>query len=185
MSLEHCNPRASNKKKNVKRRRKMPNADTGFSFVSNHHLKASNFFFLKLQLNYRLWIVVRKCGGNFKWTNHLYNFSWTNHLHNFSCAFIINVPHEHLWWVWFNLLKLSFLKKWNFQKVLYEIGFFVKVEYLIKTIKKYFLKKLSVWLVFIKVMVWVVNYQKRQCIYKEVYFILKSILWNYFFSRQH
>ena len=37
-----------------------------------------------------------------------------------------------------------------------------------------FLKKLSVWLVLIKVAIWVVNYQKGQCIHKWVYFILKS-----------
>ena len=30
-------------------------------------------------------------------------------------------------------------------------------------------------------MVLMINYQKGQCIYKWVYFILKSILWNYFF----
>ena len=37
-----------------------------------------------------------------------------------------------------------------------------------------FSKKLSVSLALIKVVIWVVNYQKRQCIYKRVYFILKS-----------
>ena len=30
------------------------------------------------------------------------------------------------------------------------------------------------WLILIKMVVWVVNYQKEQCIYKWVYFILKS-----------
>ena len=77
--------------------------------------------------------------------------------------------------------KKCFLKKWSFQKVYNEKVFFQKVECLVKAVKKYFLKKLSVWLAFIKVAVWEVNYQKWQCIYKRVYFILKSILWNYFF----
>ena len=58
--------------------------------------------------------------------------------------------------------------------------FFQKTKCLVKVIKKYFLKKLSVWLAFIKVVVWGVNYQKEQCIYKGVYFILKSILWIFF-----
>ena len=49
----------------------------------------------------------------------------------------------------------------------YELDFFIKVKCLIKTIKKCFLKKLSVWLALIKVAVWVINYQKRQDIYKE------------------
>ena len=39
-------------------------------------------------------------------------------------------------------------------------------------LKKCFLKKLSVYLALIKVAVWVVNYQKGQCIYK--------VLWKYF-----
>ena len=56
----------------------------------------------------------------------------------------------------------------------YETGLFEKVECLVKPVKKCFLKKLSVWLAFIKVAVWVINYQKGQCIYKGVYFILKS-----------
>ena len=73
------------------------------------------------------------------------------------------------------------MKKWGFQKVLYEIELFVKAECLVKTVKKCFLKNLSVWLALIKVVVRVVNYQKGQCIYKWVYFILKSILWNYYF----
>ena len=74
------------------------------------------------------------------------------------------------------------MKKLSFQKIYNEKVFFQKIECLVKLVKKYFLKKLSVWLVLIKVTVWGVNYQKRQCIYKGVYFILKSILWNYFFS---
>ena len=45
-------------------------------------------------------------------------------------------------------------------------------EYLVKSVKKCFLKKLSVWPALIKVVVWVVNYQKGQCIYK--------VLWKYF-----
>ena len=49
---------------------------------------------------------------------------------------------------------------------------FQKVECLVKTVEKCFLKKLSVWLVLIKVVVLWVNYQKGQCIYKKVYFKL-------------
>ena len=52
--------------------------------------------------------------------------------------------------------------------------FFEKTECLIKVVKKCFLKKLNVWLALIKVAVWGINYQKEQCIYKSVYFILKS-----------
>ena len=54
--------------------------------------------------------------------------------------------------------------------------FFQKTKYLVKVGKKCFLKKLSVWLALIKVSVWGINFQKGQCIYKGVYFILKSIL---------
>ena len=45
-----------------------------------------------------------------------------------------------------------------------------------KNVKKCFLKKLSVWLALIKVSVWGINFKNRQCIYKGVYFILKSRL---------
>ena len=51
--------------------------------------------------------------------------------------------------------------------------FFKKTECLVKPVKNCFLEKLSVWLAFIKVVVWGVNYQKGQCTYKGVYFILK------------
>ena len=54
--------------------------------------------------------------------------------------------------------------------------FFQKTEYLVKVGKKCFLKKLSVWLALIKVAVWGINYQKKQCIYKRVYFILNQLL---------
>ena len=74
------------------------------------------------------------------------------------------------------------MKKWSFQKVHNEKMYFQKVECLVQAAKKCFLIKLSVWLALIKVAVWEVNYQKGQCIYKGIYFILKSILWNYFFS---
>ena len=74
------------------------------------------------------------------------------------------------------LFKIEFFEKWGFQKVQYEKIFFEKIKYLVKTVKKCFLKKLSVWLALIKVAVLGVNYKKRQCIYKEFYFILKSIL---------
>ena len=46
--------------------------------------------------------------------------------------------------------------------------FFKKTECLVKAVKKCFLKKLNVWLELIKVAVWVVNYQKEQCIYKSI-----------------
>ena len=57
------------------------------------------------------------------------------------------------------------MKKWGIKKVLYEIELFVKAECLVKTVKKCFLKNLSVWLALIKVVVLVVNYQKGQYIY--------------------
>ena len=84
-------------------------------------------------------------------------------------------------WVWFSFFKLGFLKKLSFQKVYNEKVFFQKTECLIKVVKKCimkkcFLKKLNIWLALIKVTVWGINYQKDQCIYKGVYFILKSIL---------
>ena len=44
-------------------------------------------------------------------------------------------------------------EKWSFQKVQYEKVIFQKAEYLVKTVKKCFLKKLSVWLALIKVAV--------------------------------
>ena len=47
--------------------------------------------------------------------------------------------------------------------------FFQKADCLVKTIKKYFLKKLNVWLALIKVEVWVINYQKWQDIYIYIY----------------
>ena len=49
---------------------------------------------------------------------------------------------------------------------------FQKVECLVKVVKKCFLKKLSVWLVLIKMAVLEINYQKIQYIYKGVFFIL-------------
>ena len=45
---------------------------------------------------------------------------------------------------------------------------FQRAECLVKAVKKCFLKKLSVWLVLIKVAVWGINYQKGQCIYKSI-----------------
>ena len=54
---------------------------------------------------------------------------------------------------WFGFLKLGFLKKCSFQKVQYEKVFFQKTECLVKTVKKCFLKKLSVWLALIKMTV--------------------------------
>ena len=43
------------------------------------------------------------------------------------------------------------MKKLSFQKVHNEKVHFQKAEYLVKTVKKCFLKKLSVWLALIKV----------------------------------
>ena len=45
------------------------------------------------------------------------------------------------------------MKKWSFQKVHNEKVHFQKAECLVKTVKMCFLKKLSVWLVLIKVAV--------------------------------
>ena len=49
---------------------------------------------------------------------------------------------------------------------------FQKAECLVKTVKKCFLKKLSVWLALIKVEVWVINYQKGQDVYISKFFVL-------------
>ena len=49
---------------------------------------------------------------------------------------------------------------------------FQKTECLVKVVKKYFLKKLSVWLALIKVAFWGINYQKGQYIYKGIFFFL-------------
>ena len=56
---------------------------------------------------------------------------------------------------------------------------------MVKTIKKCFLTKLSVWLILIKVAVWVVNYQKRQYIYKYICFNYLSLckLWTQYFFK--
>ena len=43
------------------------------------------------------------------------------------------------------------MKKWSFQKVHNKKMHFQKTEYFVKTVKKCFLKKLSVWLTLIKV----------------------------------
>ena len=51
------------------------------------------------------------------------------------------------------LFDTMFFEKVRFYKVQYEIRFFVKVECLVKTVKKYFLEKLSIWLALIKVIV--------------------------------
>ena len=45
------------------------------------------------------------------------------------------------------------MKKWSFQKVHNEKVHFQKTEYLVKTVKKCFLKRLSVWLALIKMVV--------------------------------
>ena len=59
-----------------------------------------------------------------------------------------------------------FEKSWVFKKciikkcIIKKCFFFLKAECLVKTVKKCFLKKLSVWLAFIEVAVWGINYQK-------------------------
>ena len=49
---------------------------------------------------------------------------------------------------------------------------FQKAKCLVKTVKKCFLKMLSVWLALIIVVVWVINYQKGQDIYISEFFVL-------------
>ena len=51
------------------------------------------------------------------------------------------------------LFKVGLFEKAEFQKVHNEKVFFHKVKYLVKTVKKCFLKKLRVWLALIKVTV--------------------------------
>ena len=63
------------------------------------------------------------------------------------------------------------MKRLSFQKV-----HFQKAKCLVKAVKKWFLKKLNVWLALIKVADWRINYQKGQCIYKGIYFIVWFIL---------
>ena len=46
--------------------------------------------------------------------------------------------------------------------------FFQKAKYLVKSVKKCFLKKLSVWLTLIKLAVWGLNYEKGQSICKSI-----------------
>ena len=70
----------------------------------------------------------------------------------------------------------AFWESCSFKKS--EIGFFLKVEYLVKIVKKYFLKKLSVWLILIKMEVWIVNDQKWQYIY--IYIYKRILCFNYF-----
>ena len=67
-------------------------------------------------------------------------------------------------------------EKVEFQKVHNEKVEFQKAECLVKAVKKFFSKKLSVWLILIKVRVWGINYQKGQCIYKEFISYLNQLL---------
>ena len=55
---------------------------------------------------------------------------------------------------------------WGYQTC-FEV--FEKIKYLVKIIKKWFLKKLSIWLTLIKVVVWIINYQKWQNGYSYIY----------------
>ena len=69
----------------------------------------------------------------------------------------------------------AYINNFAFEKNLSKIERAVEtfsIECLVKVVKKYFLKKLNVWLALIKVAVLWINYQKGQCIYKRVYFIL-------------
>ena len=50
----------------------------------------------------------------------------------------------------------------------YEIEIFEKADCLIKYVFFFFLKKMCVWLVFIKIVIWEINYQKGQYIYKRI-----------------
>ena len=95
------------------------------------------------------------------------------HLHGFLWQY--SSSSNYLGWVWFKKLSLvKTIKKLSFQKVHNEKVLFQKVKSLVKTVKKCFLKKLSVWLALIKVEVWVINYQKGQdiYIYKRRFFVL-------------
>ena len=93
------------------------------------------------------------------------------HLHGFLWQY--SSSSNYLGWVWFKKLSLvKTVKKLSFQKVHNEKVYFQKVKSLVKIVKKCFLKKLNVWLALIKVTVWGINYQKWQCIYKGLYFIL-------------
>ena len=56
--------------------------------------------------------------------------------------------------------------------------FFQRTECLVKTVKKSFLKKLSVRLALIKVAIWEIKYQKGQCIYNCFFFLFSF----FFFS---
>ena len=59
---------------------------------------------------------------------------------------------EKIYWI-----RKMLFKNW---KWLFENTNQTPPECLVKTVKKYFLKKLSIWLEFIKVVIWVINYQK-------------------------
>ena len=74
------------------------------------------------------------------------------------------------------LFEVELFEKVEFSKsaVWNEKVFFQKTECLVKAVKKCFLKKPSVWLV----AVWVVNYQKGQCIYKSISSKLGKFLYN-------
>ena len=74
------------------------------------------------------------------------------------------------------LEKVEVLKSkiWNWGFFIFLFLFF-KVACLVKTIKKCFLTKLSVWLILIKVAVWFINYQKRQ----DIYVLITSLYASY------
>ena len=64
-----------------------------------------------------------------------------------------------------HLFKIGLFEKMGFSKSAVWNWAFEKTECLVKTVKKCFLKKLSVWVALMKVEVWVINYQKGQDIY--------------------
>ena len=98
----------------------------------------------------------------------------------------LGIPAQFFHWILLDFLMAFFVRNLNIHRVFMSIllaarigpslfiYFFYGMGFVVKfwTSTKCFLKKLSVWLTLIKVTVWVVNYQKGQCIYKGVYFIL-------------
>ena len=114
-------------------------------FVCTTLLKNENLPILRQFINYQVWNIPRWNGS----TRAIF------HRYSFILANLQQLIFFILGWVWF-----SSLKKLSFQKMHNEKVFFQKAECLVKTVKKWFLKNLSVWLAFIKKAIWGVNYQK-------------------------
>ena len=93
-------------------------------------------------------------------------------LFSFLFLFSCSIVKENSWTIT-NIIPLRVSLVQVFQTVLFEkvmvllLDFFFKVKCLVKTIKKCFLKKLNFLLTLIKVLIWVVYYQKEQDIYKK------------------